>query len=75
VAPAVIARRQTAGTRTEGLTDERRSARRQFQGVGSHSIPAHRNRVKQRILALTAAIWHNDHTGRPVLRSQTAYDH
>jgi hypothetical protein len=26
-------------------------------------------RVLQRILALTAAIWHNDHTGQPVMRS------
>ena len=32
-------------------------------------------RVIQRILALTAAIWHNDHTDQPVLRSLTAYDH
>ena len=32
-------------------------------------------RVLQRILALTAAIWHNDHNGQPVLRSLTAYDH
>ncbi|MER6359175.1 IS982 family transposase [Streptomyces sp. NPDC001634] len=32
-------------------------------------------RVMQRILAPTAAIWHNDHTGQPVLRSLTAYDH
>lgn len=32
-------------------------------------------RVMQRILALTAAIWHNDYTGQPVLRSLTAYDH
>ncbi|MFJ9371709.1 IS982 family transposase [Nocardia sp. NPDC101769] len=32
-------------------------------------------RVLQRILALTAAIWHNDHTGAPVHRSLTAYDH
>jgi hypothetical protein len=32
-------------------------------------------RVLQRILALTAAIWHNDHTGQPVIRSLTAYDH
>ncbi|MFC4501424.1 MULTISPECIES: IS982 family transposase [Streptomyces] len=32
-------------------------------------------RVMQRILALTAAIWHNDHTGQLVLRSLTAYDH
>jgi hypothetical protein len=33
-----------------------------------------RPRVMQRILALAAAIWHNDHTGQPVLRSLTAYD-
>ena len=32
-------------------------------------------RVLQRVLALTAAIWHNDHSGQPVLRSLTAYDH
>ncbi len=32
-------------------------------------------RVLQRLLALTAAIWHNDHTGQPVLRSLTAYDY
>ena len=29
----------------------------------------------QRILALTAAIWHNDRTGHPVKRSLIAYDH
>ncbi len=27
------------------------------------------------ILALTAAIWHNDHTGQPTARSLLAYDH
>jgi len=32
-------------------------------------------RVLQRILALTAAIWHNDTTGQPALRSLVAYDH
>lgn len=32
-------------------------------------------RVPQRVLALTAAIWHNDHTGRPVMRALTTYDH
>ena len=32
-------------------------------------------RVLQRILALAAAIWHNDYTGQPVKRSLTAYDH
>jgi Transposase DDE domain len=32
-------------------------------------------RVLQRILALTAAIWHNHHTGQPINRSLLAYDH
>jgi hypothetical protein len=32
-------------------------------------------RVAQRLLALTAAIWHNDHTSQPVRRSLLAYDH
>ena len=32
-------------------------------------------RVLQRILALTAAIWHNDRTGQSIRRSLTAYDH
>src|SRR6266699_3509651 len=32
-------------------------------------------RVLQRILALTAVIWHNDHAGQPVKRSLLAYDH
>jgi hypothetical protein len=32
-------------------------------------------RVLQRLLALTAAIWHNEHSGAPTRRSLTAYDH
>jgi len=32
-------------------------------------------RVLQRVLALTAAIWHNDKTGQATLRSLVAYDH
>jgi hypothetical protein len=32
-------------------------------------------RVLQRLLALTAAIWHNNHTHQPRLRSLIAYDH
>jgi hypothetical protein len=32
-------------------------------------------RVLQRVLALTVAIWHNDHTAQPIKRSLTAYDH
>ena len=32
-------------------------------------------RMLQRHLALTAAIWHNQHTGQPIMRSLTPYDH
>jgi hypothetical protein len=32
-------------------------------------------RVLQRVLALTAAIWHNDHADQPTMRALTAYDH
>ena len=32
-------------------------------------------RVLTRILALTAAVWHNDKTSQQVKRSLTAYDH
>lgn len=42
---------------------------------GGRTIAGVAARVLQRILALTTAIWHNDHTNQPVLRSLTAYDH
>jgi hypothetical protein len=42
---------------------------------GGHTPTGVAVRVLQRILALTAAIWHNDKIGAPVLRSLTAYDH
>jgi hypothetical protein len=42
---------------------------------GGHTPAGVMVRVLQRILALTAAIWHNDQTGAPVHRSLTAYDH
>ena len=42
---------------------------------GGHTPQGVMVRVLQRILALTAAIWHNDHTGQPVMRSLVAYDH
>jgi hypothetical protein len=42
---------------------------------GGRTIAGVASRVLQRILALTAAIWHNDQQGRPTLRSLTAYDH
>jgi len=31
--------------------------------------------ITQRILALTAAIWHNDHLGLNIRRPLTAHDH
>jgi hypothetical protein len=42
---------------------------------GGHTPPGVTTRILQRILALTAAIWHNDQTGQPVKRSLIAYDH
>jgi Transposase DDE domain len=42
---------------------------------GGHTPPGVLTRVLHRILALTAAIWHNNHTGQPVMRSLVAYDH
>ena len=42
---------------------------------GGHTPGGVLVRVLQRILALTAAVWHNDHTSAPVHRSLTAYDH
>ncbi len=42
---------------------------------GGHSPQGVLVRVLQRLLALTAAIWHNHHAGQPVLRTLTAYDH
>jgi hypothetical protein len=40
---------------------------RTFEGVAV--------RVAQRILAMTAAIWHNHRTGQPITRSLIAFDH
>ena len=42
---------------------------------GGRTITGVAVRILQRILALTAAIWHNWHTSQPVLRSPVAYDH
>lgn len=42
---------------------------------GGHTPLGVLARVVQRILALTAVIWHNDHAGQPVMRSLIAYDH
>jgi hypothetical protein len=42
---------------------------------GGRTIAGVCARVAQRILALTAAIWHNDRLGLSIRRSLTAYDH
>jgi len=42
---------------------------------GGHTPTGVLVRVLQRMLALTAAIWHNDYTGQTVKRSLLAYDH
>ena len=42
---------------------------------GGHTPEGVAVRVLQRVLALTAAIWHNWTTGQPVMRSLVAYDH
>jgi hypothetical protein len=41
-------------------------------GAPPHRVAA---RILQRILALTAVIWHSDRTRQPVTRSLIAYDH
>ncbi len=42
---------------------------------GGHTPAGVLIRILQRLLALTAAIWHNDKLGLPVKRSLLAYDH
>jgi len=42
---------------------------------GGRTIAGVCPRIGQRMLALTAAIWHNDRIGAPLLRALTAYDH
>jgi len=51
----------------KGQLDLEQHGGRTVEGVGV--------RVAQRVLALTAAIWHNFQTGQAVSRSLTAYDH
>uniref|UniRef100_UPI003750D623 IS982 family transposase n=1 Tax=Actinomadura sp. SCN-SB TaxID=3373092 RepID=UPI003750D623 len=51
----------------KGQLDLERHGGRTIQGVAV--------RVAQRILAMTAAIWHNHRTSQPVTRSLIAYDH
>jgi len=60
---------------------DHRVGQRHFKGQldlerhGGHTPAGMITRILQRILAPTAAIWHNDHTGQPVMRSLIAYDY
>jgi hypothetical protein len=51
----------------KGRLDLEQHGGRTFEGVAV--------RVAQRILAMAAAIWHNNKTGAPITRSLIAYDH
>jgi hypothetical protein len=51
----------------KGQLDLEAHGGRTFEGVAI--------RVAQRILAMAAAIWHNNKTGQPVTRSLIAYNH
>ncbi len=51
----------------KGQLDLERHGGRTFAGVAT--------RVFQRVLALTAVIWHNERSGQLPLRSLIAYDH
>ena len=46
-----------------------------LEAHGGHTITGVAVRVYQRLLALTAAIWHNHATGQTITRSLIAYDH
>jgi hypothetical protein len=51
----------------KGQLDLEQHGGRTFEGVAV--------RIAQRLLAMTAAIWHNYQTGQPTARSLIAYDH
>lgn len=42
---------------------------------GGRTVAGVCTRISQRMLAMTAAIWHNDTIGASVRRSLDAYDH
>ena len=46
-----------------------------LEAHGGRTVAGVCTRIAQRILAMTAAIWHNDTLGQSIRRSLTAYDH
>lgn len=80
--PARKGERERAGARLfKPLRQTIESINQTFKGQldlerhGGHTPAGVMVRILQRILALTAAIWHNDHTHQAVKRSLIAYDH
>jgi hypothetical protein len=57
-----------------GLLRPARKGQLDLEQHGGHTPSGVWVRVVQRVLALTAGIWHNDRTGRPIKRSLLAYD-
>lgn len=46
-----------------------------LEGHGGRTFDGVASRVAQRILAMAAAVWHNNRIGAPIMRSLIAYDH
>jgi len=63
---------RATSTTSPARSRRRRRGREQHGGRTTAGVFV---RVAQRLLALTAALWHNDHTGQLLKRSLLAYDH
>ena len=55
--------------------DDTLKGRLDLEQHGGRSLAGVAIRVSQRVLAMAAAIWHNNRTRAPISRSLTAYDH
>lgn len=81
-APCPRRRARTSGTalfkplrQTVESINQTRKAQLDLERHGGRTPARVIVRILQRIHALTAAVWHNDHTSVPIHRSPTAYDH
>jgi hypothetical protein len=62
-------------SRSEADGPASRLAQQHLEAHGGRTFEGAAIRVAQRILAMSAAIWHNNKTGQRVTRSLVAYDH
>jgi len=67
--------REHSGVACRIRVNDTRKGQLDLELHGGRSIDGLGARIGQRLLALTAAIWHNRATGQPVTRSLIAYDH